>query len=445
MLKEERLTGRKIAMDNRSIMDESEFRSLPVFNCELDESPYFTEIYHNNKNKKLRDHLPLYLHGSRKFTNKTEFNRRLSIMSGNMLNNVNLSEHDAFLTGSSLVPCVVTNPLEEHFVDCGDPFGKYIENYYPSYISMCSHMDVFEYYKKKVIESIMCFDEKHDLGDHLIYDEFVSNANSFVDEHSELQINIADLNNSYHALLDMEKKLSDMDIAVIASTMEEYTEKVHAIVEKIRTNLPSDRQHFVYLYKQQIKYGFKWVLKGPGAKRPIDFFRITKHAHSLLHSFHLNIVRFWWDGVKVRGLSSAVCAALTGVNQWYRWFSNNKDPMNIVLKNMQRGYTTLLNIEEIRVLKEYINEMDAYKCLAGKFIIGKIHKNHAIFNYGIGIRYQFPEQLVIFNRSIDNAQYWPNMDYTVRRIGCSLKLHSCGKIKTPKAYAFSSIINSLLD
>jgi hypothetical protein len=455
MLKEERLLGRKITKNNRSIMDEDEFRALPRFDCGLEESPYFTEIYHGIKEKNLSDQLSMHLHGKREFTNKKEFSRRLDILTGNMLKDIDLSDHGAFLTGSSLVPCVVTNPLEENTKHHNNPFASYLENYYPSYDSVSSHREKFGEAKKNVVD---LFDEhfKNQPSTRLIYtdikedDAFVSCVlsmsndieNRFTDKMQET-VNV--VVEKYNEFLLIEKKLADLDIAVVATSKEEYDSSVLAIFGKIRANLPEGPEHHIYLYKQPIKYGFKWVLKGPGAKRPIDFFKIWTSAHVLLHRFHLNIVRFWWDGKKVRALGSGVCAALTGVNQWYRWFSNNKDPMEIVLKNIQRGYTTLLNSKEIEVLKIYISEVDKYKHLVGKFVFGKIHLNHTIFGHEGGIRYQFPEMLIVCDQYINISQYWANTFYLLNRLGCSLETNSYGKIVEPKIFAFGSIIRDLLD
>ena len=455
VLKEERLLGRKITKNNRSIMDEDEFRALPVFDGELEESPYCTEIYHNSKEQNLREQLPMHLHGERKFTDKKEFNRRLNILTGNMLKDIDLSDHGAFLTGSSLVPCVVTNPLEENTKHHDNPFATYLENYYPSYDSVSSYREKFEEAKRGVID---LFGESFknqpsvkliytDIKDDDVFVSCVSNMsndieNRFTDKMQEMVNSVVE---TYNEFLLVEKKLADLDIAIVATSREEYDKNVLAIFNKIRANLPEGPEHHIYLYKQPIKYGFKWVLKGPGAKRPIDFFKIWTPAHVLLHKFHLNIVRFWWDGKKVRALGSGVCAALTGVNQWYRWFSNNKDPMDIVLKNMQRGYTTLLNPKEIEILKVYLSEVDKYKHLAGKFVIGKIHRNHTIFGHEGGIRYWFPEMLIVCDQYIDTSQYWANPIYVLKRLGCSLETNSYGKIIAPKMFAFESIIRDLLD
>jgi hypothetical protein len=452
MLKEERLLGRKITKNNRAIMDEDEFRSLPVFDGELDESPYCTEIFHNKKYMNMREQLPMYLGGKREFTEKKEFTERLSIVTGKMLDGIDLSEHGAFLTGSSLLSCVVTNPLEENFKHCDKPFETYMENYYPSYSSIRVYREKFDESKKNMI-ALFNTNFKATHKQFCIHidneDEFVSYITKISNDYGSaidaVRTGGEELARTYSEFINMEKKIADLDVAVMATTMEEYTTNVLAIVAKIRTNLPAGPDHLVYLYKQEVKYGFKWVLKGPGAKRPIDFFKVWVPAHVLLHKFHLNNVRFWWDGKKVRSLCSGVCAALTGVNQWYRWFSNNKDPMSIVLKNTQRGYTTLLNTKEIEVLQIYIKEVDQYKYIGDTFVIGKIHRNHTIFGHIGGIRWQFPTIPPICEQYINIPQYWSNPDYTLKRLGCSLETNSYGKIIAPKIYAFVSIICDLLD
>ena len=262
---------------------------------------------------------------------------------------------------------------------------------------------------------------------------------------SKMNTIVKELENSFNELILMEKNITDLDIAVVADTVEEYDKNVFSMFSKIRSNLPAGPEHHIYLYKQPVKYGFKWVLKGPGAKRPIDFFKVWTPPHVLLHRFHLNIVRFWWDGRRLKALASAVCAALTGVNQWYRWFSNNKDPIDIVFKYMQRGYTTLLNNREIDAMKVYMSEVNKYKYLTTKFTTGKIHQQHTIFGHRGGIRYELPKVFITSDQYIDTPQYWPNPTYTLNRLGCLLKTNSRGKIIAPKWYAFEPMISDLLD
>lgn len=451
--KEERLLGKRITTDNRSIMSEEEFRELPVFNSMPDDSPYCTEIFHDKDNVHLRHVLPSYLHGQRRFTSRDEFIRRLDIMSGNMLHKLDLKEYGAFVTGSCLVPCLATNPLEENFQDHDSKFEVFLENYYPSYSSIAVYRRKFETAKnnlivlmdeafynspdiKKTYSDIDCEDvfvsTVHDMKCKM-QSRFTGDINEAVDKVVE----------TFNAFLKIESTLSDIDIAVMSLNKEDYEVKVRGMLDKIRQNLPEGPEHHVYLFKQSLRTGFKFVLKGPGAKRPIDFFKIWVKPQVLLHRFHLNNVKFWWDGYTLRGLSSGVCAVLTGVNQWYKWFSNNKDPMSIVLKNMQRGFTTILNREETETLNNYIKEVDKYKHI-GKLPIGKIDRTHKIFGHEGGIRYLYPHMLIVCESYDNGIKYWTDPSYNLKRLGCSLHTTSKGKIVQPKIHAFDAIIKDLL-
>lgn len=429
--KEERLFGRRISKNNRAIFDEDEFRALPIFDGELDESPYFTEICSGNGDTNLSDRIVMLLGGKREFTDRKEFLHRLSVISGNMLTGIDLSEHGAFLTGSSLVPCVVTNPLEESF----NGFNIFAEQYYPSYDSITRFREEFDYEKRMLIEMLIKSNTSYE--EILDDDKFVEFSKTLPDHKEQVEKVLV----VFNQLLKYESKLADLDIAITANSIADYDKKVFAIFEKIKKNI---NKH-IYLYKQPVKYGTKWVLKGPGAKRPIDFFKINTPPHSLMFNFHVNVVRFWWNGQKIKALGSGVCAALSGVNQWYRWFSNNKDPMDIILKYMGRGYTTLLNQNEIISLRHYVSEVDKYRYIENSVMYGKIHKHHIIFGNEGGIRYQLSNYPLPYPISNNVLQLWSNPQYVLKRIGCSLCTNSHGKLISPVAYAFVSIINDLTD
>jgi hypothetical protein len=425
LLKEERLLGKRIPNNSRAIFDEDEFRTLPVFDCSLWRSPYFTEI-HCSMDGGCYSHSIMHLGGRRTFTSREEFLNRLSIVSGGMLDNINLSKYGAFLTGSALVPCVVKNPLETQFGDGDEGFIAFLNKFYPSYASMDEIRKKLDMSKRKIVAGFGDKKLQKILGSITNDQHFINSIEKVSSEFNTELMNIRQIFDQYEK---EEKKLADLDIAITCSTVQEYDSKVKKIYTQIQNNL-GDRKGEVYLYKNTTRYGFKWVLKGPGGARPIDFFKIWVQPQELLYRFHLNIVRFWWDGERVRGLASAVCAALTGINQWYRWFSNNKDPMSIVLKNMRRGYTTLLNTREIEALREYVNEVDKYKFLSEKVVNGEINTNHAIFGSDL--------------ENSDGRQYW-DTDYRLDRLNITLTTNSQGKIVPPQIHSFEAIIDDLTD
>lgn len=452
--KEERLLGRKIMPDSRCIMTADQFRSLPIFDCGPDDSPYVSEIYNKEFHNTIRNMTPFHLHGRRRFTDGKVFLERLNEITGSMLTGIDLSEHKAFLTGSSLVPCIATNPLEDNFSSRDDPFNAYIECLYPSYDSIKQYQENYEIKKCETwdayLNSGLSKDILNECFNHFNNDDdFILALKGIVIDSLDstlLHRLCGELIDRFEQLIYMETKLSDLDIAVIAHTRVEYENSVNALYEKIRINVINkfgdDYSHRVYLFKQPLKYGFKYVLKGPGAKRPIDFFRITCEPHTLTYRFHVNVVRFWYDGKQLSGLASGICAALTGINQWYKWFSNNKDPIDIVLKNIQRGYTTMLNMEEIRVMKEYIKHVDKYAYLRQSIVVGHINRTHTVFENSGGIRYQLPF-ITVCEKNNDAEEYVPVANNAIN--GCVLDIVGNGIIIPPKIYAFRDIISDMLD
>lgn len=433
MLKEERLLGQKISTENRAIFDEDQFRALPIFDCLPDASPYFSAVFSDQEGARLSDTLAVYLGGRRAFTTAEEFGRRLRVMSGGMLDKIDLAKHGAFLTGSSLVPCVAMNPLEENFAGEADEFEAYLDNYYPGYTSIAAHRDAFHAEREKV-SGVADISRELDDGEFML--RVVSAAGDAIPKEGRAAVIEA-----YDAYLKHESMLADLDVGIVAVTQQEYEVVVLKIFEEIKANV---EEGGVYLYRQPTKWGFKYVLKGRAATRPIDFFKVSVQPHALLSSFHLNIVRFWWDGRVVRGLCSAVCAALTGVNQWYRWFSNNKDPMAIVLKNMQRGYTTLINHRELDVLRVYVREVDRFAYVSEKIVTGRVHRTHSLFGHEGGVRYGMEGLARFCDRHTDAVQCWDAHVVDLKRLGCSLVVDRCGRVVAPKVYAFAAMIRDQL-
>ena len=393
MLKEERLFGKDIPASSRAIVHENVFRALPIptQETELQQSPYFAEVYTGD----VRDLIPMYIGVSgRRPTTAAEFAERLSILAGGVLDGIDLATHDAFLTGSSLVPCIVTNPLESNFAS----FADYCEHHYPTHFSNASADEIKERIvslREKVIDILRshAFQSTsymtNDLPNTPSYmlaaavglwadDHVIEMKNDELEMARYLSRELRAATEAYDAI-----PICDLDIGVTSLNAADYDKKCAALFKDIYDRLtemhgteptPSE----FYMQKVTTMYSHKWAFRGIKLKRSMDVFKTPQEPHTLMSTFHLNIVRSWWDGRELRMFASAVCAALTGVNQWYRWFSNNKDPISIVLKNMRRGYSTLLEPRrEIPAMIEYIARKDP--AMSPSFIVGKVHKTHSFF------------------------------------------------------------------
>jgi hypothetical protein len=401
----------------------------------------------------------MYVSGKRRQTTKGEFHERFRVMTGGMFENIDLSTYDSCVTGSSLVPCVSINPLEANY----SSFEVFAESRYPSYSAIGNIRIVFDRIREIIMVRLAKLRDAQPLLNSVICkmdnvlddDEFVYQAVAANKHISDplLTSYVNDICKVYEDYCAKETLLSDIDVAVTSVSFEDYDNKVHEIFKQIQANIQNKHKKLaedagvpfdpsvchVYLYKQTVKYGFKYVLKGAGTSRCVDFFRISIPMYKLLVGFHLNVVRFWWDGVELRCLASAACAVMTGVNQWYRWFSNNKDPMDIVLKNVQRGYTTLLNPPEIAVLNAYVQEVDKYEFIRECFTVGKVSIKNKLFTSIGGIRDKLPSDNLNFPEE-NGVIYWGEYNFNMPRLNCDIRTNASGKMLPPKLFALGAMI-----
>lgn len=164
---------------------------------------------------------------------------------------------------------------------------------------------------------------------------------------------------------------SDIDIAIFASNNRHYERSVNQLFNAIKNNIPTVTQEKIEQKYEKHKYYFK--VNGI----TYDVFPIYKKTPAqLVSSFHMPVVRAWWDGHNTYALTSCVCAVLSGVNINYKWFFCKNTPIDIYLKYMKRGYTLLLNDREHSAVKKYIEE----KKIDIDYRRGSISRFHSLFN-----------------------------------------------------------------
>ena len=113
-----------------------------------------------------------------------------------------------------------------------------------------------------------------------------------------------------------------------------------------------------------MKEDFKYKITSPHLNRTIEIFR-SKYPEvwSIVGKFHLGNVRCYYDFSKVYLLPSCITSHLTFMNIDYKYFAGSCDPAEILLKNLQRGWGTYLNLKEISHLIKYVSEVDKRKNL----------------------------------------------------------------------------------
>ncbi|MCW5950990.1 MAG: hypothetical protein KIT69_01845 [Propionibacteriaceae bacterium] len=153
----------------------------------------------------------------------------------------------------------------------------------------------------------------------------------------------------------------DIDLAIKSENDEAFMYKAYQIYSDVLKTIPSDQQEEVKLDRVQTKSKFKYVIYGKPIKRNIEMFCIyNKDPTALVAGFHLPCVRAYFDGNNIWAVPSFIIAAKTGLCIDYKWFSCNKRPIDIFLKYYNRGFIPILNPDELKFMRESLNEKDKY-------------------------------------------------------------------------------------
>lgn len=180
--------------------------------------------------------------------------------------------------------------------------------------------------------------------------------------------------------------------------------------------MDSDGNIFLRLHET-----IKFKLNSKHILRPLEIFRISEqHFIGCVSRFHLPCVRSYYDGTTCKMTISALIAYKTFYNIDYRYFVGNRDPYSIVNRYRKRGYSTLLNKNELHQFKIYYENTQEirtdYNNIKFEDILGELPFNHYLFtqnkssNIGTGIL-----RSIITNDSLiyqDNNVIQPNL-YTL--------------------------------
>jgi hypothetical protein len=112
----------------------------------------------------------------------------------------------------------------------------------------------------------------------------------------------------------------------------------------------------VLLYKILESNRFQIILPGP-INKTIELFKTgykKQDFFSTVAKFHLPCVRAFYTGTDVYILPSCITAMMTGINIEYKYIAGTKDPTEIYVKYMQRGFGTILSSHEISYIQHYI-------------------------------------------------------------------------------------------
>jgi len=140
----------------------------------------------------------------------------------------------------------------------------------------------------------------------------------------------------------------------------EYNYKSEEIIE-------DDNSDYIENVLFKCHENIKYRIKSSFLNHEFEIFKIRWPTFfSTVSNFHLPCVRGYYDGNQVYLLPSCITAAMTLINLEYKYFAGSKDPIEIVNKYRQRGYSLPLNDSEKIRLTSYSSKVDKWNILYDK-------------------------------------------------------------------------------
>jgi len=286
--------------------------------------------------------------------NLDTFRSRLSIFFSNTEKNMleGLDFNGIGITGSSIACCLPNfNPLHLIF----DNFNNFVKEYYNNAdLDIISNLSDFEFVDKyhhiiDVLENNIStklgkLDVK--INSTFIKTVFISVNDDYIKNNFNISKDEIDFNNIeikqhfYNKYIEEKsKKFDNID------KLEKY--------KCIYDNADIDKLNIVY--KPNIYYqcneNIKYKISTPYTK-VIEYFQVkADDFFKVLSSFHLPIVRAYYNGSTVYMTPSCVSACMTLYNLDVKYFTSNICPVEILNKYRQRGFGVFVNkYEKIKIM-----------------------------------------------------------------------------------------------
>lgn len=175
--------------------------------------------------------------------------------------------------------------------------------------------------------------------------------------------------------------MADIDLSIHTDSFAEF----EAIAEEIYKSICTNAKGPVWMQRIPTATATKFRIYGPGMLRDVDVFMVKKRTPAMLtKAYHFDCVHSWYDNEVTYSFVGCVLSDLTGLNRTYKWFSCAKDPGDIVMKYVERSCTIPLNINERKVLEEFIKLSELWNGVFTRFpnmaIWGSVYANHPIFH-----------------------------------------------------------------
>lgn len=186
---------------------------------------------------------------------------------------------------------------------------------------------------------------------------------------------------------------SDLDLAITIKSYKEFINIAQGAIDIMNQNMIAQGYEPFKCKEDCTASGVRFHLTHQVMRRKIEIFRTPQTPMRLVVGFHVAPVRMYWNFRDDPKMSRSCAAALvTGIGENFNWFSSNKVPADVILKNAQRGISTICNQTEMECLSAYLQKSQrwGYGFSNLQEITGSFTEIHPFFRVDAiprGIRY----------------------------------------------------------
>lgn len=219
-----------------------------------------------------------------------------------------------------------------------------------------------------------------------------------------------------------------------------------------------DESNILFIINENLKF----KILSPYMPHSIEIFKIRfKDFLSTVGSFHLPIVRAYYDGTTVKITPSCISACMTMINIDYKYFAGSKDPIEIINKYRCRGYGTILNDKEKIRFFEYNNLIEKWKklysiklndiasvqrCMGFKNLDDPMFKySEKIYNEKTNFIINQPDTIVSTDKLVENIYGIKYNDKILSSLKNSKCINKYGYIEPMKHYLIDMGYNVILE
>jgi hypothetical protein len=458
LLHEDTVMFSQIRRNHRIIFTHEEALNMPqTYKLHLEQDPYIQQLTGETY---LMKSIPYYLRGKRYIFSKDIFERRFYLATGGALVNIPLHKFNAAVSGSILIPCLVYCQLEKDFKNIRYNTKRNIVNQIPFIDNLYNFCDKLSLTEKDFISYLeYLYPSYHSLTDHEYIDQVLTQSTDEVKTDNTEEKKEPEIKLKYNLLSDIDISITTDNYESfneLALLMGKQIQKNCAHIGNVWIKKIYTAATFKYkLYGPglmrpidlfRVPYGAEKMIKKfhcPIVRSLYDGCNVSENASHNSHA-HLDSINKYWNEKKntydisyedeyvevsefksdefkeesnefkedsnefkenysrdtykgINMIVNGLSAALSGVNNNYKWFFNNKPCCEVILKYAQRGFSTIINENERLSMIEYMKITPKWQKYveddeeSSVDIMGIMTTNHIFFNPCInndGIRYK---------------------------------------------------------